>query len=163
MPLITALVSGLLFGAGLALSGMVNPAKVLNFLDLAGSFDPTLLFVLGGAVVTTFIGYRLLLPPRPLFAERFQWPTMTDVDGRLVAGAAVFGIGWARRRRTHWSAPSSFAPVRSSAADGTPSSAKRTRRPQHWPTPVHRPEGRTCSSRSSLVRIRDARRRASRR
>ncbi|HUE44896.1 MAG TPA: DUF6691 family protein [Aestuariivirgaceae bacterium] len=94
MPLLTALVSGLLFGAGLALSGMVNPAKVLNFLDLAGTFDPTLVFVLGGAVVTTFIGYRLMLPPRPLFAERFQWPTKTDIDGRLVAGAAIFGIGW---------------------------------------------------------------------
>ena len=94
MPLLTALVSGLLFGAGLALSGMVNPAKVLNFLDLAGTFDPTLVFVLGGAVVTTFIGYKLMLPPRPLFAERFQWPTKTDIDGRLVAGAAIFGIGW---------------------------------------------------------------------
>jgi uncharacterized protein len=94
MPLLTALVSGLLFGAGLALSGMVNPAKVLNFLDLAGTFDPTLLFVLGGAVVTTFIGYRLALPREPLFAERFQWPTKTDVDARLVAGAAIFGVGW---------------------------------------------------------------------
>jgi uncharacterized protein len=94
MPLITALVSGLLFGAGLALSGMVNPAKVLNFLDLAGTFDPTLVFVLGGAVVTTFIGYRLVLPRRPLFAERFGWPTKTDIDARLVAGAAIFGIGW---------------------------------------------------------------------
>lgn len=94
MPLLTALVAGLLFGAGLALSGMVNPAKVLNFLDLAGTFDPTLVFVLGGAVVTTFIGYRLMLPPQPLFAERFQWPTKTDIDGRLVAGAAIFGIGW---------------------------------------------------------------------
>lgn len=94
MPLLTALVSGLLFGAGLALSGMVNPAKVLNFLDVAGTFDPTLLFVLGGAVVTTFIGYKLVLPRQPLFAERFQWPTKTDVDTRLVAGAAIFGIGW---------------------------------------------------------------------
>ncbi|HSM19961.1 MAG TPA: DUF6691 family protein, partial [Hyphomicrobiales bacterium] len=69
MPLLTALLSGLLFGAGLAISGMVNPAKVLNFLDLAGSFDPTLLFVLGGAVVTTVIGYKLVLPrAEPLFA-----------------------------------------------------------------------------------------------
>jgi uncharacterized protein len=94
MPLLTALVSGLLFGAGLALSGMVNPAKVLNFLDVAGTFDPTLVLVLGGAVVTTFIGYRLMLPAQPLFAERFQWPTKTDIDGRLVAGAAIFGVGW---------------------------------------------------------------------
>ena len=94
MPLLTALVSGLLFGAGLALSGMVNPAKVLNFLDIAGTFDPTLLFVLGGAVVTTFIGYKLVLPREPLFAERFHWPARTDIDGRLVAGAAIFGVGW---------------------------------------------------------------------
>lgn len=94
MPLLTALVSGLLFGAGLALSGMVNPAKVLNFLDVAGTFDPTLLFVLGGAVVTTFIGYKLVLPRQPLFAERFQWPTKTDIDTRLLAGAAIFGAGW---------------------------------------------------------------------
>lgn len=95
MALITALVSGLLFGAGLALSGMANPAKVLNFLDLAGTFDPTLLFVLGGAVVTTFIGYRLaLLRGGPLFGDRFGVPTQTEVDGRLVAGAAIFGAGW---------------------------------------------------------------------
>jgi uncharacterized protein len=95
MPLFVALVSGLLFGAGLALSGMVNPAKVLNFLDLAGSFDPTLLFVLGGAVVTTFIGYKLVLPRgEPLFGERFRLPASTDIDGRLVAGAAIFGLGW---------------------------------------------------------------------
>ena len=95
MPLLIALVSGLLLGAGLAISGMVNPAKVLNFLDLAGSFDATLLFVLGGAVVTTFIGYRLALArPAPLFADRFRLPTRTDIDGRLVAGAAIFGLGW---------------------------------------------------------------------
>lgn len=95
MPLLTALLSGLLFGAGLAVSGMVNPAKVLNFLDLAGSFDPTLLFVLGGAVVTTFIGYKLVLPrSEPLFAERFRLPERTDIDARLVGGAAIFGLGW---------------------------------------------------------------------
>ena len=95
MPLLTALLSGLLFGAGLAVSGMVNPAKVLNFLDLAGTFDPTLLFVLGGAVITTFIGYKLVLPrARPLFAERFRLPTKTDIDPRLLAGAAIFGLGW---------------------------------------------------------------------
>jgi hypothetical protein len=95
MPLLIALLSGLLFGAGLAISGMVNPAKVLNFLDLAGSFDPTLLFVLGGAVVTTFIGYKLVLPRfQPLFAERFRLPEKTDIDARLVGGAAIFGLGW---------------------------------------------------------------------
>jgi uncharacterized membrane protein YedE/YeeE len=95
MPLLAALLSGLLIGSGLAVSGMVNPAKVLNFLDLAGTFDATLLFVLGGAAVTTFIGYKLVLGrDRPLFAERFQLPATTDIDARLLAGAAIFGIGW---------------------------------------------------------------------
>lgn len=95
MALLAALLSGLLFGAGLALSGMVNPAKVLNFLDLAGTFDATLLFVLGGAVVTTFIGYKLVLGRnRPLYAKRFQLPAGTAIDARLLAGAAIFGIGW---------------------------------------------------------------------
>ena len=95
MPLLAALLSGLLFGAGLAVSGMVNPAKVLNFLDLAGTFDATLLLVLGGAVITTFIGYRLVLGRhRPLFAERYELPSRTDIDARLLAGAAIFGVGW---------------------------------------------------------------------
>jgi uncharacterized protein len=95
MPLLIALVSGLLFGAGLAVSGMVNPAKVLNFLDLAGTFDATLLFVLGGAVVTTFIGYKLVLPrAQPVFAERFRLPTKADIDARLIGGSAIFGVGW---------------------------------------------------------------------
>lgn len=95
MPLLVALVSGILFGAGLALSGMINPAKVLNFLDLAGSFDPTLLFVMGGALAVTFIGYRLVLSrSAPLFAGRFSLPTNRDIDWRLISGAAIFGIGW---------------------------------------------------------------------
>jgi uncharacterized protein len=95
MPLLIALVSGLLFGAGLTVSGMVNPAKVLNFLDLAGTFDATLLFVLGGAVVTTFIGYKLVLPrAQPVYAERFRLPTKADIDARLIGGAAIFGVGW---------------------------------------------------------------------
>ena len=68
---------------------MVNPAKVLGFLDIAGDWDPSLAFVMGGAVVVTFIGFRLLKEkPRPVFAERFQWPTATDIDGRLLSGAA---------------------------------------------------------------------------
>lgn len=95
MPLLSALLAGLLFGAGLAVSGMINPAKVLNFLDLAGSFDPTLVLVMGGALIVTFIGYRLVLSrPAPLFAGRFSLPASRDIDGRLIAGAAVFGIGW---------------------------------------------------------------------
>jgi hypothetical protein len=95
MPLLIALLSGLLFGAGLALSGLFNPAKVLNFLDLAGSFDPTLLFVLGGAVVTTFLGYKLVLRrAAPLYADRFRLPAGSSVNARLLGGAAIFGLGW---------------------------------------------------------------------
>jgi uncharacterized membrane protein YedE/YeeE len=88
-------VGGLIFGLGLVISGMANPAKVLNFLDLAGIFDPSLLFVMAGAVAVTFIGYRLVLRrQRPILAERFYLPTAKDIDTRLLAGAALFGIGW---------------------------------------------------------------------
>lgn len=87
--------AGLLFGLGLGISGMTDPARVLGFLDLAGAWDPTLMFVLGGAVVTNFIGYRLVLRrPHPFYAEAFQLPTRRDLDGRLIGGAALFGIGW---------------------------------------------------------------------
>ena len=74
---------------------MANPAKVQNFLDLASTFDPSLILVMFGAVVVTFIGYRFVLRrPRPLLAERFLVPTLKDIDGRLVIGAGLFGIGW---------------------------------------------------------------------
>ncbi|MEC9482428.1 MAG: DUF6691 family protein [Halomonas sp.] len=86
---------GLLFGLGLAIGGMTDPARVLNFLDVFGSWDPTLMFVLGGAVVTTFIGYRLVLRrSHPFLAQTFQLPTRRDLDGRLIGGAALFGVGW---------------------------------------------------------------------
>ena len=89
------LLTGLIFGLGLLISGMANPAKVQNFLDLAGSFDPSLLFVMAGAVVVTLVGYRLVLRrPSPLLAERFHLPAVKDIDARLVGGAALFGIGW---------------------------------------------------------------------
>lgn len=88
-------VAGLLFGLGLGISGMTDPARVLGFLDVAGAWDPTLVFVLGGAVVTNFIGYRLVLRRAyPLVGERFQLPTRQDLDVRLIGGAALFGIGW---------------------------------------------------------------------
>ena len=87
--------AGLIFGLGLLISGMANPAKVQNFLDLAGSFDPSLLFVMAGAVVVTLVGYRLVLRrPSPLLAEQFHLPAVKDIDARLVSGAALFGIGW---------------------------------------------------------------------
>ncbi|MCE8041439.1 YeeE/YedE family protein [Halomonas daqingensis] len=88
-------IAGLLFGLGLALAGMTDPARVLGFLDIFGAWDPTLMFVLGGAVVTTFIGYRLVFQrERPMLGETFQLPTRRDLDARLIGGAALFGIGW---------------------------------------------------------------------
>ena len=90
-----AFVAGLLFGLGLSLGGMTQPAVVLGFLDIFGAWDPRLVFVMAGAVLTTAIGYRLVLRrSRPLLAERFQWPTSRRIDARLVGGAALFGIGW---------------------------------------------------------------------
>ena len=87
--------AGLIFGLGLAISGMTDPARVLGFLDVAGAWDPTLMFVLGGAVVTTFIGYRLVFKrSAPLLGGVFQLPTKKELDGKLLGGAALFGIGW---------------------------------------------------------------------
>lgn len=87
--------SGLLFGVGLAWSGMTDPFKVLNFLDVAGAWDPSLLLVMSGAMLTYALGYRFVVRrPRPWFDEGFHLPTRHDVDARLLIGAAVFGIGW---------------------------------------------------------------------
>ena len=95
MRTLMAYAAGLLFGLGLAISGMTDPARVLGFLDIAGEWDPTLAFVLGGAVLTTFIGYRLVLRrSSPFFGDKFQLPTKRELDGRLLGGAALFGIGW---------------------------------------------------------------------
>ncbi|CUK27528.1 putative transporter component [Cognatishimia activa] len=86
---------GLIFGIGLALSGMMNPAKVLNFFDVVGTWDPSLAFVMGGAVIVTFVGYRLVWRrDAPLFEPVFQVPTSKVIDKRLVGGSALFGIGW---------------------------------------------------------------------
>lgn len=92
---IAALVAGIVFGLGLAVSQMVNPAKVLAFLDIAGRWDPSLALVMGGALVVTFFGYRWVLGhDRPVYADTFRLPTARDVDARLMSGAAIFGIGW---------------------------------------------------------------------
>jgi uncharacterized protein len=96
MRLLANLSAGLIFGLGLLISGMANPAKVQNFLDLAGSFDPSLIFVMAGAVIVTFIGYRLVLRrTKPVLGEVFRIPARNDIDAALIAGPAVFGIGWA--------------------------------------------------------------------
>ncbi|NCO85527.1 MAG: YeeE/YedE family protein [Rhodobacterales bacterium] len=95
MRLFLAYVIGLVFGLGISISGMANPAKVLNFFDFAGSWDPSLAFVMGGAFVVAFIGYRLVFRrPAPLLAPRFAVPGNTRLDAKLLGGAAVFGIGW---------------------------------------------------------------------
>ena len=96
MRLISIFAIGLIFGVGISISGMANPAKVINFFDIAGSWDPSLMFVMGGALITTFIGYRLVLPrpSGPIFESKFQLPTATDLDARLIGGSAIFGIGW---------------------------------------------------------------------
>lgn len=95
MKLPAAYLIGLIFGLGISMSGMANPAKVLNFFDLAGSWDPSLAFVMGGAVVITFFGYRWVLSrSQPLFDTSFALPTRTDIDLRLISGSLIFGIGW---------------------------------------------------------------------
>ncbi len=95
MPLIAAWAIGLIFGLGISLSGMANPAKVQNFFDVAGTWDPSLALVMGGALVTTFIGYRLVFRrPAPILDSGFHLPAAGEIDARLVGGSAVFGIGW---------------------------------------------------------------------
>lgn len=95
MRLISTYLIGLVFGMGIALSGMANPAKVLNFFDVAGAWDPSLAFVMGGAVVVAFIGYRLVLRrPAPIIDATFRLPDNPRIDARLVGGSAVFGVGW---------------------------------------------------------------------
>ncbi|MEL6318128.1 MAG: DUF6691 family protein [Pseudomonadota bacterium] len=95
MKLAFAVLSGLIFGTGIAVSGMMDPAKVLNFFDVAGAWDPSLAFVMGGALIVTFVGYRLSWRRgAPLFGGRFQLPTSTAIDRKLVGGSALFGVGW---------------------------------------------------------------------
>jgi len=95
MRLFATYLVGLVFGIGISISGMANPAKVLNFFDLAGTWDPSLAFVMGGALVVTFIGYRLVLRrPAPALAPKFELPTSRDIDARLIGGSTIFGIGW---------------------------------------------------------------------
>ena len=92
---LAALACGLVFGAGLLVSGMTNPAKVLGFLDVAGTWDPTLAFVMGGALSVNAAAWAATRRrARPLFAEQFALPEERAIDGRLLAGAALFGVGW---------------------------------------------------------------------
>ncbi|MBO0903386.1 DUF6691 family protein [Jiella sonneratiae] len=95
MRILFGFLSGLLFGVGLVVAGMSDPAKVLNFLDLFGTWDPSLAFVMGGAAVTTFLGYRLVWRrEKPLLLAGFEVPRRNDIDRDLILGAATFGVGW---------------------------------------------------------------------
>lgn len=95
MRVLAALFAGALFGLGLALSRMTDPTVILSFLDVSGDFDPTLAFVLGGAVAATALLFPLVMKqPRPIFDEAFKLPTATAIDKPLLIGAAIFGIGW---------------------------------------------------------------------
>lgn len=86
---------GVIFGFGLSLSGMLDPAKVQGFLDIFGAWDPSLIFVLGGAVVVATVGMMLVKRmAKPVLADQFNLPTKTRIDRPLVLGSAIFGIGW---------------------------------------------------------------------
>lgn len=95
MRVLWGFLAGLIFGVGLIVSGMADPAKVQNFLDLAGAWDPSLAFVMGGATVTTFIGYRLVWRlAAPVLNPTFDVPTNRRIDRPLLTGAVLFGAGW---------------------------------------------------------------------
>jgi uncharacterized membrane protein YedE/YeeE len=95
MQIALTFLASLVFGLGIIVSGLANPAKVQNFLDVTGAWDPSLALTMGAAVLVTGLGYRSVFKRRrPVFAEVFQLPTATAVDRKLVTGAALFGIGW---------------------------------------------------------------------
>ena len=95
MPMIASLLCGLIFGAGLLISGMVQPTKVLGFLDIFGAWDPSLAVVMAAALAVSVPGFMLANGrSRPLLTARSTWPTKRDIDSPLIVGAALFGIGW---------------------------------------------------------------------
>jgi hypothetical protein len=95
LQIIASLIAGTLMGAGLMISGMMNPNKVLSFLDIFGNWDPTLIFVMGGAIFAALPGFWLSRRlTKPLLANNFQLPDKKNFDRGLVGGAAIFGVGW---------------------------------------------------------------------
>jgi len=95
MRVLSSLIIGVIFGLGIVIGGMANPAKVVNFFDIVGTWDPSLAFVMGGALAVTMVGYRLVLRrSEPVFGGGFALPTRSDIDARLLGGSVVFGIGW---------------------------------------------------------------------
>ncbi len=95
LSLVAALVAGTLFGLGLAVAGMIDPAKILNFLDIFGTWDPSLAFVMGGGLLVNAIATPLIMRRKtPMLAEFFRTPTKHQVDKRLIIGGVLFGAGW---------------------------------------------------------------------
>lgn len=95
MQTAAALLCGLIFGWGLLISGMVQPSKVIGFLDISGAWDPSMGVVMAAALATSGIGYKLIaFRERPLLAVQRLWPTKSDIDAQLVTGAVLFGVGW---------------------------------------------------------------------
>lgn len=93
---ISALLSGLLFGIGMALSGMTNPENVIGFLDVTGAWNPSLIFVMGGALLVFAPAYHFLIKPqaKALSGDVLSLPTKVQLDSKLISGAALFGVGW---------------------------------------------------------------------
>jgi hypothetical protein len=95
MSIFMNFIAGMIFGVGLVISGMINPARVTNFLDIAGQWDPTLAVVMAAALTVTALGYRLVFSmQKPKCAEKFDLPKATEIDQRLIVGSTLFGIGW---------------------------------------------------------------------
>ncbi len=95
MKAVVGLLSGIIFGVGLAVSGMVDRNKVLGFLDIAGQWDPSLMFVMAAALIVSVPGfYWVLKQPRPLLAEKFFLPIQKTIDKPLIIGGGIFGVGW---------------------------------------------------------------------
>ena len=95
MRIVASLLVGLIFGLGLVISGMTNPAKVQNFLDILGTWDPSLIFVMGGAILIAMPGFFLAKKmDKPLLATEFKLPTKMDIDEKLLIGSGLFGMGW---------------------------------------------------------------------
>ena len=95
MRAVVSLFAGLIFGIGLIVSGMTNPLKIQNFLDVFGLWDPSLVFVMGGAIAVAMPAFHYLKKQdKPLFGEDFGWPSRTDLDLKLITGSAIFGFGW---------------------------------------------------------------------
>lgn len=95
MQILVGLFTGILFSIGLTISGMVNPRKVIGFLDLFGDWDPALIFVMGGGVTINVLLFKFILKRKnPIFAKEFLMPTKVDIDKRLIIGSILFGIGW---------------------------------------------------------------------